>query len=93
SIKTLTRPKDLKLPKAEIKIKSPKRNDFYEITIVSNVFVKDLFVFSSIDGHFSDNFFDLEPNTEKSILFYPKSEEHGVFQIKCLNDMVSMSVK
>ncbi|PQJ13918.1 beta-mannosidase [Nonlabens tegetincola] len=93
SIKTLTRPKDLKLPKAEIKIKSPKRNDFYEITIVSNVFVKDLFVFSSIDGHFSDNFFDLEPNTEKSILFYPKSEEHGVLHINSLNDMVRISVK
>lgn len=56
------KPKDLKLTKPAVKIKkiSPM-----EIEVSTDVFAKDVYLIG--DTHFSDNFFDLLPNTSKKI--------------------------
>ncbi|WP_370898023.1 beta-mannosidase [Chryseobacterium gossypii] len=58
----LTKPKDLKLPKPDIRIRmiSPT-----EIGISTDVLAKDVYLLGGT--HFSDNFFDLLPKTTKKI--------------------------
>ena len=41
--------------------------EFFEISLISKNLVKNLFLTSSIDSNFSDNYFDLIPNEEKLI--------------------------
>ncbi|SDQ06672.1 beta-mannosidase [Chryseobacterium soldanellicola] len=55
-------PKDLKLPKPNIKIKKISPT---EIEISTDVLAKDVYLMG--DTHFSDNFFDLLPKTSKRI--------------------------
>jgi beta-mannosidase len=56
------KPKDLKLPKPTIKIRKISAR---EIEISTDVLAKDVYLMG--DPHFSDNFFDLLPNTSKRI--------------------------
>lgn len=56
------KPKDLKLPKPKIKIRKMSTG---EIEISTDVLAKDVYLMG--DTHFSDNFFDLLPNTSKRI--------------------------
>jgi beta-mannosidase len=56
------KPKDLKLPKPTIKIRKMSTG---EIEISTDVLAKDVYLMG--DTHFSDNFFDLLPNTSKRI--------------------------
>lgn len=58
------KPKDLKLPKPNIKIKKISST---EIEISTDVLAKDVYLIG--DVHFSDNFFDLLPQTSKRITF------------------------
>jgi len=57
-----SKPKDLKLPKPNIKIKKISPT---EIEISTDVLAKDVYLMG--DTHFSDNFFDLLPKTSKRI--------------------------
>ncbi|WP_343608097.1 beta-mannosidase [Chryseobacterium oranimense] len=57
-----SKPKDLKLTKPTIKIKKISST---EIEISTDVLAKDIYLMG--DTHFSDNFFDLLPNTSKKI--------------------------
>ncbi|AGC78738.1 beta-mannosidase [Nonlabens dokdonensis] len=81
------KPKELNLPKAEVVMKSPKTKNGYKITLKSDVFTKDVFLYSNVKGHFSDNFFNLEPNVEKTLYFETNSEEGAVLHMKSLNEM------
>jgi len=56
------KPKDLKLPKPNIKIKKISET---EIEVSSDVLAKDVYLMG--DTHFSDNFFDLLPKSSKRI--------------------------
>lgn len=56
------KPKDLKLTKPDIRIKKISAT---EIEISTDVLAKDVYLMG--DAHFSDNFFDLLPNTSKRI--------------------------
>lgn len=56
------RPKDLKLTKPNLKVKKISPT---EIEISTDVLAKDVYLMG--DTHFSDNFFDLLPNTSKRI--------------------------
>ncbi len=56
------KPKDLQLTKPAIKIKKISAD---EVEISTDVLVKDVYLMG--DTHFSDNFFDLLPNTSKKI--------------------------
>jgi beta-mannosidase len=88
TIDVLVRPKDLKLPKEELSLKSLKTKDRYRVTLKSAVFVKDVFLYSNLKGHFSDNFFDLEPDMEKTLFFETDSVVAPVFKYKTLNGLI-----
>ncbi|MEO9889008.1 glycoside hydrolase family 2 protein, partial [Nonlabens ulvanivorans] len=87
-ISFLEKPKNLKLPKQEVKIKSLKTEGGYKITLKSDVFVKDVFLYTDVKGHFSDNFFNLEPNSKKTIIFETDSDEEPDFRYKTLNGLM-----
>jgi beta-mannosidase len=88
TIDVLVRPKDLKLPKEELSLKSIKTTGGYQITLKSAVFVKDAFLYSPVKGHFSDNFFDLEPDVEKTLFFETDTDVAPVFKYKTLNGLM-----
>ncbi|WP_438968671.1 glycosyl hydrolase 2 galactose-binding domain-containing protein [Nonlabens sp.] len=81
------KPKELNLLKVDLAMKSSKTKNGYKITLKSNVFTKDLFLYSNVNGHFSDNFFNLEPNVEKTLYFETNSDEGAVLNMKSLNEM------
>ena len=66
------KPKELKLKKPEITYNITKVDKGYRVTIKSNTLVKNLYLSSSCDGHFSDNYFDLLPDRVYTVLFSPK---------------------
>ena len=63
----------------------------YDIKISADKFVKGVYLsFGDIEGHFSDNYFDLLPGESKLVHFIPKSEVRlNANQLKhiCLQDV------
>ena len=57
----LTSIKNLKLDLPEFNFNVNVMGDYYEIILESKNFIKNLFVSSSSDYNFSDNYFDLLP--------------------------------
>lgn len=87
-ISILERPKNLNLPYTKISIDSKKENGQFILTLESHVFAKDVFLYTDVKGHFNDNFFNLEPNTKKTILFETESDEEPDFRYKTLNGLM-----
>ena len=81
------KPKDLMLPKEPIERTISKTKNGFSITLKSNVLQKDVFLFTSEKGHFSDNFFDLLPNTSKTIHFKSNSTNLQQLSIKSLQSI------
>jgi len=64
----LTRYKDIDFPKAVIKLSSVKSGDGFDVTASSDVFARGVFLsIEGIDNFFSDNYFDLLPNVNRTI--------------------------
>ena len=80
-----SKPKDLKLPKAVVQKNIRKTANGFSITLKSTVLQKDLFLFTNIKGHFSENFFDLMPNETIRINFKTEANSLDDLQIKTLN--------
>ena len=80
-----TKPKELNLPKAAIEKQITKTANGFSITLKSTVLQKDVFLFSNEKGHFSDNFFDLEPNKIKTLFFETEVTSLNDLEIKTLN--------
>lgn len=70
------RPKDLQLSKPNIRIKKISQT---EIEISTDVLAKDVYLIG--DTHFSDNFFDLLPNTSKKIILSKPLEKVEVMSL------------
>ncbi|SIQ43753.1 beta-mannosidase [Chryseobacterium sp. RU37D] len=70
------KPKDLKLPKPEIKIRKISPT---EIEISTDILAKDIYLIG--DTHFSDNFFDLLPKTSKKITLSKPLEKIEVISL------------
>ena len=81
----LDKPKNLNLPKGEISKEITKTATGFKIVLKSAVLQKDVFLFSDKKGHFSDNFFDLLPNTAVTITFNSKTTSLQDVSIKSLN--------
>lgn len=67
--KTVVEPKNLSIPEPQIKIslKSGGKEKF-EVSLLSKTFVKAVYLkLNGVKGMFSDNFFDLLPNTQKTL--------------------------
>jgi len=71
-----SKPKDLKLPKPNIKIKKISPT---EIEISTDVLAKDVYLMGNT--HFSDNFFDLLPKTSKRITLSKPLEKVEVMSL------------
>jgi beta-mannosidase len=82
-----SKPKDLNLPKGEIQQKISTIKNGFSITLKSTVLQKDVFLFTDKQGHFSDNFFDLLPNTPVTIQFKTNAKEIKNISIKTLQSM------
>ena len=80
-----TKPKELNLPKGEITKEIIKTANGFIINLKSEVLQKGVFLFTNEKGHFTDNFFDLEPNTLKTLFFETKKKSLNNLQIKTLN--------
>jgi beta-mannosidase len=78
-------PKDLKLSAQNITTEIQKVDDGYEIKLSATTLQKDVFLFSEEKGHFSDNFFDLLPNSEKTIHFETDANDLKEIHLKTLN--------
>lgn len=87
TISFLEKPKNLNLEPITVMIEVEEVESGYQLILKSKVFVKDLFLQTYTNGHLDDNFFSLEPNVEKVILFETKSTQTPKFKYKTLNDM------
>jgi beta-mannosidase len=83
------KPKDLKLQSAEIQRKITKTEDGFSIELSSETLQKDVFLFTTTKGHFSDNFFDLLPYQSVIIHFKTKSKSLDDLQLKSFNIFIS----
>ena len=63
----LTSLKNLKLTKPKFQYDVDIVGNFYEIKLISENLIKNLFIDSNSEYNFSDNYFDLLPNKEKII--------------------------
>ncbi|WP_410006672.1 beta-mannosidase [Aequorivita nionensis] len=82
------KPKDLKLSKSEIEIKSEKVKDGFMITLFSKTLQKNVFLIANEKGTFGDNYFDLLPNEPKTILFSTESKSPPKLEYKTLNQFI-----
>jgi beta-mannosidase len=70
--------KDLQLPK-DYNLRSkiePGKNGIFDIFLSSDKFLKGVYLFfDGIEGHFSDNYFDLASNTSIRVQFKPQTKD------------------
>jgi len=79
------KPKELKLKKDSIKTKITKVANGFDIELESKTLQKDVFLYTDVKGHFSDNFFDLVPSQKKKVHFKTDAIELGGLKLKSLN--------
>ena len=83
----LAYPKDLKLPKADVKYSVKEENGETIVELTTDVLAKDVQVYA-LDGKgsFSDNFFDLGAGETKRIVYNAENAKASDFVVRCLND-------
>lgn len=85
------KPKDLLLPDfSTTKFAVEPFEDGYSVRISSPVLLKDVFLSADMKGHFTENFFDLLPNEEKTIYFSTDSETSPNMSIRTLNQIIAI---
>jgi beta-mannosidase len=83
----LEKPKQLKLQQQPISQKLTKIENGYRIDLRSTTLQKDVFLFTTTQGHFSDNFFNMLPDETYSIYFQtPEILED--LQVKSFNNFI-----
>ncbi|MCH2489795.1 MAG: glycoside hydrolase family 2 protein [Flavobacteriales bacterium] len=82
------RPKDLKLEDIPLKIETKTIEGGYEVSVSATSMQKDVFLMASEAGTWSDNFFDLPPNTTKVLTFYTTNATSPTITYKTLNSFV-----
>ncbi|SEB38624.1 beta-mannosidase [Tenacibaculum sp. MAR_2009_124] len=83
----LTKPKNLQLKKASIHSTVKKIKNGFSICLKSSSLQKDVFIYTSKKGSYNDNFFDLLPNKEKTIVFTTNAKNLDDLKIKSLNQL------
>lgn len=90
-----TYPKDLKLSKPEYKLIQSIKNDTLTVTLSTNQYMRDIMLQTEphIDGHFEQNYFDLDSGGIMTTCFIPRDKSSDIGKIKvrlkCLNDIVA----
>ncbi len=66
-------PKDQKLPETEVRSVVAPAGKGYQVTLTSNQLAVGVYLnFPGVDGHFSDNYFDLLPGETRVVTFAPQ---------------------
>lgn len=92
-----TYPKDLKLSKPEYKLIQSVKNDTLTVTLSTNQYMRDIMLQTEphIDGHFEQNYFDLDSGGNITTRFIPRDKSSDIRKIKvrlkCLNDITTSS--
>jgi beta-mannosidase len=78
-----TKVKDLILPHSQIQTNTFTENGKFGIRIISDVFIKNLFLdYPEDKGVFSDNYFDLLPGEVKTVWFNVKNPKKEIKKVK-----------
>lgn len=85
----LTKPKLLDLKNSKIKWQVTKSKHGFMVELKSDSLHKDVFLFTNENGHFTDNFFDLLPNTSTFIEFKTEAQELNDIKVKSLNHFIN----
>ncbi len=85
----MSKPKDLKLQQEEITQEIIKTSSGFNIKLSSTTLQKDVFLFTRVKGHFSDNFFDLLPNESREIELETDAKVLDDLRIKTLNQFIN----
>jgi beta-mannosidase len=85
-------PAQLELPQADVNLRVSPKGNALELTLQSNVLVKNLMLSSNdVDGFFEDNFFDMQPGSQRRISFKPSGKKpisQVSFEMVSLNDVM-----
>ena len=81
------KPKELNLLKSKIDYDVKKVEGGFLIKLQAKFLQKDVFLTTKNEGHFSDNFFDLMPNTAEAIFFKTEAKSLDKLTIKSLNQI------
>ena len=90
-----TYPKDLKLHKPEYKLIQSVKNDTLTVTLSTIHYMRDIMLQTDphIDGHFEQNYFDLDSGGNITTRFIPRDKSSDIGKIKvrlkCLNDITT----
>jgi beta-mannosidase len=68
----------MSLFKPEIKITIEEEKDHFVLVLLSDVLAKNVYVDCSVNGKYSDNYFDLIPGEETTIEFYPDKDIENI---------------
>ncbi len=91
---TLGKQKELTLPKSNITYNIKRKKSYWEISLRSNVFIKSLYLYTASNtGDFSDNYFNLTPQKEVIVFYYPQAKTNEMrIKFKSLNRIVNESI-
>ena len=81
-------PKHLLLKQQPIEKEITKSKNGFIIKISSKTLQKNVFLFTKVKGHFSDNYFDLLPNETVLIEFETEANTLDDLKLKSLNDLI-----
>ncbi len=83
--------KELNLQKPMLSIVVSPENNVYSIHLNSKNLVKNIYLSTSLEGEFSDNFFDLYPGINREIKFIPAYNNSAELKIgiQTVNDLLS----
>ena len=79
------KPKDLLLGEDGFEMKTKIGIHGIEISLKATTLQKNVFLYTDVSGHFTDNFFDLLPGQEKNITFVTSSPQNTILHHKTLN--------
>jgi beta-mannosidase len=88
----LAKPKDQQLAAAQVEVNSRQmRSGDIELSFLASNYIRNLWIEQNIDGHFSDNNFDLIPRELKVVMFTPNKESTVLpaFTFRTLNDILA----
>jgi beta-mannosidase len=82
-------PKKLSLSDASIRIKTEQITEGYQLTVSCERLAKNVLLGTSVDGFFSENYFDLLPGEQKTVVFKTETildDPNQSFKAKSLVD-------
>lgn len=86
-------PKNRPLMNPELRIETKSHPKGFLIMVNAKKLTQGLFLYSESEGAFSDNYFDLDANETKTILFLTKEVNKPKIKFKSLNEIILESTK